>query len=110
MVTSWSDQTQALPNRPATLELILQPPKSTNSFILDGNTIDVTSYWLDSLLMGNVTNSQAIGIDGKWISELVQPSSVFAEFFYRAMNRSKIGFPDAMDNLANSLSFALRTT
>ncbi|KAF2815304.1 uncharacterized protein BDZ99DRAFT_378589 [Mytilinidion resinicola] len=105
-ISNWTDQNQPPPNAGNNLDVTLQPPRSPTAFVATGEAIEATGNWLSRLLVGNATISPS---GNHW--DLVTPaySSDLMQSFYMAMNSSTTGFPDLIDNLANSLSLNLRT-
>lgn len=103
-VSRWTNQSQPLRDNGV---FILQSPTSATTFAATDLAIEGTSQWLSYLLVGNAT---MIDDNGHWDNSyppMISSDLILA--MYLAMNRSTTGFPDLMDNLANSLSRNLRT-
>ncbi|KAL7928955.1 hypothetical protein V8C35DRAFT_207509 [Trichoderma chlorosporum] len=100
VISAWTNETQGL--LPQYEHYVLRPPHSEEFSVL-GLSKDSTALWLTSLLNGSASASLTDSLD-------VGASSDLTRIIQTAMNKSETGFPDLMDNLANSLSLSLRTT
>lgn len=100
-ISTWTDQTQPVPT--SNLDIVLQPPGSSTTFVATKEAIDGTKTWLSSLLIGNATIDARRG-------HIESPaySSVLTQPLFSAMNTTVTGFPDMINNLAHSLSLSLR--
>lgn len=108
--SSWTDQSQPVVDaKNPDADITLQPPDSSTSFLATGTAIHGTGQWLSRLVAGNVTNKPLISDpSNEWQLQAADYSSDLMQAFYMEMNSSSTGFPDLMDNLANSLSLNLR--
>lgn len=97
-------------------DLKLQPPPQSNkTFVVKYDAWVEAPNWLATMLTGNVTATAVRHSDNDIFGtyslqdwEALNPSSDILAGIWTAMNASEPGFPDAMDNLAKSLSSALR--
>lgn len=102
-ISRWTNQSQPLRDNG---HFILQPPKSSTTFVATDVAIEGTSDWLSNLLIGNAIKDLG---GGNWdVSTSPDTTSELTRQIYMAMNSSSTGFPDLMENLANSLSLNLR--
>lgn len=89
--------------------IILNPPfEPPRTFVIDNDAFVGTGQWLGSWVSGNVTmivTPNVHEVDGWQVY-----SSEIMQSFYQTMNSSTNGFQGAMDNLANSMSLALRNS
>ncbi|KAL6832197.1 hypothetical protein V8C40DRAFT_238077 [Trichoderma camerunense] len=99
VTSTWTNETQG--TLPQSEHYTFRPPHS-NEFRVLSTAKDATADWLNSLLEGNAYSPD---VD----SFLFATSSDLMRIVRLAMNSSETGFPDLMDNLANSLSLSLRS-
>lgn len=112
VVSTWTNQTipQYDPSYQDT-NMILYPPGSSNFFVVTDIALVGLRTWLIHLLKGNATIFPNTNAPDNWSFEGYQfSSSSLTQQLYNAMNTSATGFPDMMDNLANSMSLQLRKT
>ncbi|KAL7796193.1 hypothetical protein V8C43DRAFT_21206 [Trichoderma afarasin] len=99
VTSTWTNETQG--TLPQYEHYTFRPPHS-NEFRVLGISKDSTADWLNSILEGSAYSSLVDSLGSSASSDLMQIVRI-------AMNSSETGFPDLMDNLANSLSLSLRS-
>ncbi|KAJ4860017.1 hypothetical protein T069G_05005 [Trichoderma breve] len=99
VTSTWTNETQG--TLPQYEHYTFRPPHS-NEFRVLGISKDSTADWLNSLLEGSAYSADVDSLEVATSSDLMQMVRI-------AMNSSETGFPDLMDNLANSLSLSLRS-
>jgi hypothetical protein len=109
-ISTFVDQNQVTGKRPGPNDTAppytLQPPGAPSDFIVEDLALGTTSRWLSDILRGSATHR-----DGSLFNIQSSPprvSSDIVQSVYLAMNKSRTGFPDLMDKLAQSLSLSLR--
>ncbi|PNP51314.1 hypothetical protein THARTR1_08071 [Trichoderma harzianum] len=95
----WTNETQGI--LPQYEHYTFRPPHSDEFRVL-GATKDATADWLNFLLVGSAYSSDVDSLGFAASSDLMRIVRI-------TMNSSETGFPDLMDNLANSLSLSLRS-
>ncbi|KAM0265328.1 hypothetical protein ACHAQJ_000168 [Trichoderma viride] len=99
IISAWTNETQrAVPDYD---HYIFHPPHS-DVFRVLAASVGATANWLSYLLAGDAISSLIDSLGSHASSDLTQAIRT-------AMNSSDTGFPDLMDNLANSLSLSLRS-
>lgn len=109
-LSTWTNQT-VLENDPTyqDTDLTLHPPDSSMPFVVTNVAVGGLRDWLKALLVTNVTINPDTNAPDNWRLDTSQAySSSVARQLYTVMNTSVTGFPDMMDNLANSISLNLR--
>lgn len=99
VVSTWTNETQGIV--PSNGNYVLRPPNSSDEFRVLGVSKDATVLWLNSLLVGSAYSSNLDSLGSASSSDLMR-------MVRTTMNVSETGFPDLMDNLANSMSLSLR--
>ncbi|OPB46040.1 hypothetical protein A0O28_0061600 [Trichoderma guizhouense] len=99
VTSTWTNETQG--TLPQYEHYTFRPPHS-NEFRVLGISKDSTADWLNSLLEGSAYSADVDSLEVATSSDLMRMVRI-------AMNSSETGFPDLMDNLANSLSLSLRS-
>jgi hypothetical protein len=109
-ISTFVDQGQKASKRPGPNDTAPpythQPPGAPSSFIVEDLALGTTSHWLSDILRGSATH-----YDGSLFNIQSSPprvSSDIVQSVYLAMNKSRTGFPELMDKLAQSLSLSLR--
>ncbi|KAL7905860.1 hypothetical protein GGI35DRAFT_459506, partial [Trichoderma velutinum] len=97
--SAWTNETQGIV--PETERYIFRPPQSDEFRVLPTSK-EETANWLNYLLVGSAVSSNVDSLDFGASSDPTQIMRI-------VMNGSETGFPDLMDNLANSLSLGLRS-
>lgn len=99
VISTWTNETQGI--LPENEHYTFRPPHSDEFRVL-GTSKDATADWLNFILVGSAYSSLVDSLGSSASSDLMQIVRL-------AMNSSETGFPDLMDNLANSLSLSLRS-
>jgi hypothetical protein len=90
-------------------DIHLNPPFQPRKTFLIKNQALETGSWLETWIVGNATLEATIGDSNSYLSNGKQIySSDIMQAFYQSMNASANGLESAMDNLAHSMSLALR--
>ena len=105
---TWTNESQP---RPSNMEgITLRPPgwgSGDEPFSISGLAMESMPFWLSKYLIGTAFNQN--GASDEWSAATgVGYSSLIMSRFFQNMNQSEAGFPDTMDNIANSLSQSLR--
>lgn len=110
-LSTWTNETAPENDRTYTyINLELNPPDSSMTFVVTTLAMTGLRDYLSSLLEGNATISPDTNAPDNWELDFSQyASSSVMQQLYSAMNKSATGFPDMMDNLANSISLNLRS-
>lgn len=110
-LSTWTNETAPENDRTYTYaNLELHPPDSSMTFVATAFAIEGLREYLSSLLVGNATISVATDSSENWeLDQYQYSSSSLMRQLYSAMNTSATGFPNMMDNLANSISLSLRS-
>lgn len=110
-LSTWTNETAPENDRTYTyINLELNPPDSSMTFVVTTLAMTGLRDYLSSLLEGNATISPDTNAPDNWELDFSQyASSSVMQQLYSAMNQSATGFPDMMDNLANSISLNLRS-
>ncbi|KAI1314073.1 hypothetical protein F5Y03DRAFT_3132 [Xylaria venustula] len=101
VLSEWTNQSQFPQFDEA--YLTLRSPKTGAEFVVEYTAVTGNQKWLSPMLVGDV---YVFPVD--YVTTPVFSTSI-SQFIYMAMNSSRTGFQDLMDNLANSLSVSLRT-
>jgi hypothetical protein len=109
--STWTDETlKGLGQTGAHEDVHLSPPyQPRKTFVIKNQAVMGTGPWLESWMVGNATLTATIGDSDSYLANGKQVySSDIMQAFYQSMNESANGFGSAMDNLAGSMSLALR--
>ncbi|KAL7919089.1 hypothetical protein ACQKWADRAFT_315944 [Trichoderma austrokoningii] len=100
VVSTWTNETQEIV--PENEHYVLRPPNSSEEFRVTSESKIGTVLWLNYLLVGSAYSPDLGSLDSASSSDLMRVVRT-------SMNTSEKGFPDLMDNLANSMSLSLRS-
>jgi hypothetical protein len=109
--STWTDESlKGLGQTGAHEDVHLSPPfQPRKTFVIKNQAVLGTGPWLESWIIGNVTLKATIGDSDSYLANGKQfYSSDIMQAFYQSMNTSANGFGSAMDNLAGSMSLAIR--